>query len=626
MCGIAGILKKNNNEIVNVNQLKKMSKIIAHRGPDAHGTYTNKQKKIGLAHRRLSIVDLSSNANQPMQDDAGNWIVFNGEIYNYKEISSKLNLSSLKTKSDTEIILHTYQKWGAKCVDFLEGMFAFAIWDERNQTLFCARDHFGIKPFYYFETESTFYFASEAKAILPFIKNIEVDNKALKDYLVFQLYLSSKTLFKGIKELPPASFIMVKDNHTVLEKYWNLTFNIDFDHTESYFKEKIQDLLEKSIERHLMGDVKIGGYVSGGLDSSSIASIANNLIGSNDFIGFTGKFSQYGERFDESYYAKLVGSKNNFEVLTHEITSTDFINNIQKVIYHLDSPVAGPGSFSQFMISKFASKHRKVVLGGQGGDEIFGGYIRYLIAYFEQCIKASIYGTSNNGKFVVNYSSITPSLQQLKQYIPMLKNFWSEGLFDDMYERYFRLINRAPNLGSEINWDYMEGYSAKNEYKNIFFGDSIDKSSYFDLMTNYDFKTLLPALLQVEDRMSMAHGLESRVPLLDKSLIEFSATIPADIKFKDGNPKHIFKLALEKYLPKEIIERKDKMGFPTPINQWFQNDIYDFVCDTFSSNKARNRDFVKSEMLIDQIKQEGMFNRKIWGLLSLELWHQEFID
>ena len=626
MCGIAGILKKNNNDVVDIIQLKKMSEIIAYRGPDASGIYINQQKKIGLAHRRLSIVDLSSNANQPMRDEAGNWIVFNGEIYNYKEIISKLNLSNLKTKSDTEIILHTYQKYGDKCVDHLEGMFAFAIWDEQKQTLFCARDHFGIKPFYYFETNSTFYFASEAKALLPIINNVEVDNKALKDYLVFQLYLSSKTLFKGIKELPPASSMQVNDNKLILKKYWNLTFNIDFDHTEKYFVEKTQDLLEKSIKRHLIGDVKIGGYVSGGLDSSSIASIANEQTDSNDFIGFTGKFSKYGDKFDESYYAKLVGDKNSFQILTHEITSSDFINNIQKVIYHLDSPVAGPGSFSQFMISKFVSKFRKVVLGGQGGDEIFGGYIRYLIAYFEQCIKASVYGTSENGKYVVNYSSITPSLPQLKQYVPMLKSFWSEGLFDDMYERYFRLINRAPNLGNEINWDYMEGYSAKNEYKKIFFGDKIDRSSYFDLMTNYDFKTLLPALLQVEDRMSMAHGVESRVPLLDKSLIEFSATIPADIKFKDGNPKHIFKLALEKYLPKEIIERKDKMGFPTPINQWFQNEIYDFVCDTFSSIKARNRDYVKSEMLIDQIKQEGIFNRKIWGLLSLELWHQEFID
>ena len=193
-----------------------------------------------------------------------------------------------------------------------------------------------------------------------------------------------------------------------------------------------------------------------------------------------------------------------------------------------------------------------------------------------------------------------------------------------MYERYFRLVNRAPSLGDEINWDYIENYSAKKEYKKVFFGNNIDEGSYFDLMTNYDFRTLLPALLQVEDRMSMAHGLESRVPLLDVDLVEFSSTIPADIKFKNGNPKHIFKESLTKFLPTEIIHRNDKMGFPTPINQWFQSDLRDFVMDTFSSQRARQRDYIDSKIVLEQIDQEGIYSRKIWGLLSLELWHNQF--
>ena len=625
MCGLAGIINKSkNSSLISREELIKMSALIAHRGPDGNGIHIDKKNRFGIVHRRLSIVDLSSNGHQPMFSPNGNSIVYNGELYNYKEIANQLGMSKEDSSTDTAVILEAYNKWGAECVKRFRGMFAFAIWDEKKSHLFCARDHFGIKPFYYHETNNSIYFASEPKAIVPFINNLSVDHKALKDYLVFQLYLSNKTLFKGISELPPAHYMIIEEEKIIITRYWNLEFKIDHDHKSKYFEENIQELLEKSVKRHLIGDVPFGAYVSGGLDSSSIASIANTNLPNGELLGFTGKFSQYGNLFDESSYAQLVAKKNNFKLLTYDITSQDFINSIEKVIYHLDSPVAGPGSFSQYMISKFASQHRKVVIGGQGGDEIFGGYTRYLIAYFEQCIKAAINGTSKNGNFVVTYESIIPNLVHLKQYQPMLKSFWKEGLFDDMYERYFRLVNRAPSLGDEINWDYMEDYSAKKEYKKVFFGNNIDRGSYFDLMTNYDFRTLLPALLQVEDRMSMAHGLESRVPLLDVDLVEFSSTIPADIKFKNGNPKHIFKKALNKYLPLEIIDRKDKMGFPTPINQWFQSDLREFVLDTFNSTSAQQRDYINSKKIVDQIDSEGVYSRKVWGLLSLELWHKKF--
>ena len=625
MCGIAGIIRKNkNSEPIDIKSLEEMSRLIEHRGPDSHGIHIDQNKRFGLAHRRLSILDLSSSGDQPMRCPSGNWIVYNGELYNYKEIASRLGLEELEFKSDTQVILAAYAKWGKDCVREFRGMFAFVIWDEKEQHFFCARDHFGIKPFYYYESNNSVYFASEPKAILPFLGNKSINRKALKDYLVFQLYLSNKTLFEGIIELPPAHIMIIKNGSLTIERYWNLEFKVGESRNSKYYEEKIQDLLEKSVKRHLIGDVPIGAYVSGGLDSSSIAAIAKMNLPESEFLGFTGKFSKYGKSFDESRYAQLVADQNNFKLLSYDITSSDFIEHIQDVIYHLDSPVAGPGSFSQFMISKFASKYRKVVLGGQGGDEIFGGYTRYLVAYFEQCIKAAINGTSKNGNFVVTYESIIPNLIQLKQYQPMLKSFWKEGLFEDMYERYFRLVNRAPSLGDEINWDFMNDYSAKDEYKKVFFGNKINEGSYFDLMTNYDFRTLLPALLQVEDRMSMAHGLESRVPLLDVELVEFSSTIPADIKFKNGNPKHVFKNALEKYLPREIIRRQDKMGFPTPINQWFKDDLRTFVLDTFNSSNAKQRDYINGNKIVDQIDKEGLYGRKVWGLLSLELWHQKF--
>jgi asparagine synthase (glutamine-hydrolysing) len=625
MCGIAGIIRKNkNSEPIDIKSLEEMSRLIEHRGPDSNGIHIDQNKRFGLAHRRLSILDLSSSGDQPMRCPSGNWIVYNGELYNYKEIASRLGLEELEFKSDTQVILAAYARWGKDCVREFRGMFAFVIWDEKEQYFFCARDHFGIKPFYYYESNNSVYFASEPKAILPFLRNKSINRKALKDYLVFQLYLSSKTLFEGIIELPPAHIMIIKNGSLTIERYWNLEFKVGESRNSKYYEEKIQDLLEKSVKRHLIGDVPIGAYVSGGLDSSSIAAIAKMNLPESEFLGFTGKFSKYGKSFDESRYAQLVADQNNFKLLSYDITSSDFIEHIQDVIYHLDSPVAGPGSFSQFMISKFASKYRKVVLGGQGGDEIFGGYTRYLVAYFEQCIKAAINGTSKNGNFVVTYESIIPNLIQLKQYQPMLKSFWKEGLFEDMYERYFRLVNRAPSLGDEINWDFMNDYSAKDEYKKVFYGNKINEGSYFDLMTNYDFRTLLPALLQVEDRMSMAHGLESRVPLLDVELVEFSSTIPADIKFKNGNPKHVFKNALEKYLPREIIRRQDKMGFPTPINQWFKDDLRTFVLDTFNSSNAKQRDYINGNKIVDQIDKEGLYGRKVWGLLSLELWHQKF--
>jgi asparagine synthase (glutamine-hydrolysing) len=267
-----------------------------------------------------------------------------------------------------------------------------------------------------------------------------------------------------------------------------------------------------------------------------------------------------------------------------------------------------------------------VVLGGQGGDEVFGGYTRYLIAYFEQCIKGAIEGTRHNGNFVVTYESIIPSLVALRNYKPLLQEFWREGLFESMDRRYFRLVNRAPSLDSEINWPALEPYSAREAFQQIFNGENVRKESYFDLMTHFDFKTLLPALLQVEDRMSMAHGLESRVPLLDHPIVELAATIPADVKFKDGKMKHVLREVVAPFLPDAILNRQDKMGFPTPLSEWLAGDARDFVRDIFSSQKAVNRDLVDNRQVLNGMDNEPRYGRKIWGLLCIEIWQQEFHD
>jgi asparagine synthase (glutamine-hydrolysing) len=625
MCGIAGAFSLSYEQLPHLKRhLQVMNDLQRHRGPDGKGIWEHPQGHVGFAHRRLSIIDLSPTGRQPMTDRAGNWIVFNGEIYNYIELRAELGQEHFVTASDTEVILRAYLKWGTDCVNHFRGMFAFALWDEANQVLFCARDRFGIKPFYYTLVGNMLYFASEVKALLPFIERIETDLEGFKDYLTFQFCLDGKTLFKGIRELLPGHMLCVANGTIKIKRYWEVYYTRDFGHTARYFEQKIHDLLAESVLLHLRSDVPVGAYLSGGLDSSIVASLCS-LQSSDQFACFTGKFS-LDQEYDESRYAQALADWRGFELYQKDITANEFIANIRKVIYHLDYPVAGPGSFPQYMVSGLANRHRKVVLGGTGGDEVFGGYARYLIAYFEQCIKGAIDGTLHNGNFIVTYESIIPNLEALRNYKPLLQEFWRAGLFEDMDRRYFRLINRAPLLGDEVNWELLNDYSPFETFQRIFNVHNVEKESYFDSMTHFDFKTLLPALLQVEDRVSMAHGLESRVPFLDHPLVELAATIPSDTKFKGGTMKRVLKDAMRPVLPDVIANRKDKMGFPVPLTEWFNGEARDFVFEVFSSHHALNRELINNRVVLQKLAQEPKFGRTIWGLFCLELWQQEFHD
>jgi asparagine synthase (glutamine-hydrolysing) len=279
------------------------------------------------------------------------------------------------------------------------------------------------------------------------------------------------------------------------------------------------------------------------------------------------------------------------------------------------------------MVSELAARKVKVVLGGQGGDEVFGGYARYLLAYFEQCIKAALDGTYKNGNFVVTIESIVPNLGMLREYKPLMTEFWRDGLFGDLDERYFRLIDRSTDMTAEVDWSMLDKREVFENFLAIFNNHSnVRKEAYFDKMTHFDFKCLLPALLQVEDRMSMAHGLESRVPLLDHPLIEFLATVPADVKFEGGRMKQLLKTAYGAELPPAIADRRDKMGFPVPLKEWFAGELRDFVRDTFASRNARARPYLNADAVIANFENAGRYSRKVWGLLSLELWHRLFHD
>ena len=626
MCGIAGVLQLGRGPLAGCEgDLEVMGRLLAHRGPDGAGSWVQPERRVGFAHRRLSIIDLDT-GQQPMHHPAGHVITFNGEIYNYLELREELGAERFRTHSDTEVILEAWDRWGEGCLDRLRGMFAFALWDAREGRLFCARDRFGIKPFYYAVVGDVLYFASEVKALVPFLPEVATDPDALKDYLTFQFVLGEKTLFRGVRQLEPGhSLTAAPGSPPRTRTYWELRFDIDFEHTDVHFERMARELLEESIDLHLRSDVPVGAYLSGGLDSSIVAALGRRREAGTALRGFHGRFPA-PSGYDESAFARDVAAHHDFELDVVDIGPRDFEETIRRVIYHLDYPVAGPGSFPQYHVSKLAAQKRKVVLGGQGGDEIFGGYVRYLIGYFEQCVKAAIDGTTHGGNFVVTYESIIPNLTALKAYKPLLKEFFRDGLFEDMPRRYFRLVDRSPDWGDEIDRAALGDYSPFESFLGIFRNPNVGKESYFDQMTHFDFRTLLPALLQVEDRMSMAHGLESRVPFLDHPLVEKVATAPANVKFKNGELKRLLKRSCADVLPASVLERQDKMGFPVPLTEWMRGELRGFVRDVFETGRRKGRAHFNYESILAGIDQEAPFGRKIWGLLCLELWQQEYHD
>ncbi len=627
MCGIAGLLNFNlfpNSKIKYC--LKLMDKLLAHRGPDGNGTWISDCSRLGFSHRRLSIIDLSINASQPMIAGNGNAITFNGEIYNYKTIQKDLSSSwEFKSLSDTECILALYDKYGLKFLNYLNGMFAFAIWDNNKKRLICATDRFGIKPIYYIMKNDTFMFASEAKALLPFINDIALDEDAFSEYLTFQYNIGENTMFRGIKKLLPGHYLIRNQRELKTYKYWDIKYDIDYSLKMDDVKSKVNELVTNSVKLHSVADVPIASYISGGLDSSILLKL---LSEQNNFSGlcFHGNFANFDD-YDESFYAKSSAKFSNSNIKIKKIKVEDFISNFENLIYHLDLPIAGPGAFPQFMVSKEASKYVKSILGGHGGDELFGGYARYLIAYFEQCIKASIDGNYKNGNFIVTIESIIPNLETLKQYKPLIKNFWSKGLFDEMSKRYFKLIDKSSDMKDEIEWNSLDKQKTFNTFLQIFDNpENTEKEAYFDKMTHFDFKCLLPALLHVEDRVSMAHGIETRVPFLEHNLVEYLAKIPADIKFKNGNLKNLLSKSFENKISSDVFNRKDKMGFPVPLKEWFSGNLKEFVYDNLNNMSKKHRPFINGKNIVNGLGKEKKFSRKYWALLSLEIWFQQFFD
>ena len=626
MCGIAGVVTK--GKAVERSCLEAMMQLLAHRGPDGEGVYFD--EAVGLGHRRLAIID-PEGGQQPLSNEDGSvWVTFNGCIYNYQELARTLRAAghSFKTHSDTEVIVHAYEQWGTECVTHFNGMFAFAIWDGRAQRLFAARDRMGIKPFYYVANTEAFAFASEIKALIGggFIQP-ELDPCGLQDYLTFQFCLDERTLFRGVRTLPPGHALVVHPRdpaHPQVFEYWDLQYNYDLHHTEEYFIDYLKFLLEDAVRLQLRSDVPLGAHLSGGLDSGAVVSLAARLLNDQGIKTFTGAFHE-GQAFDETSFARLVAAAAGADYHEIYLTPQDFTETISKLIWHMDEPAAGPGLFPQYFVSRLARQHVKVVLGGQGGDELFLGYARYLIAYLEECLRGAILETADQDRHAVTLESIIPSLPTLRSYQPLLQHFWKEGLFEEDSRRYFRLIDRGEGMAAAINPDAIDPtYSPYESFHALYSRNNL--SSLINRITYFDLKSSLPALLQVEDRTSMAVGLESRVPLLDHRIVELMATVPPVIKFKGGKLKHLFREAVKQLVPAEVLARKDKMGFPVPLSQWYRSGLRDFVQDILLSRRSRERGIFNTQALEHLLDHEQPFGRVVWGALCLELWHREFVD
>jgi len=589
MCGIAGIVSFKNRPFAQ-EALRRMSAVIAHRGPDDSGQVLL-DAGLGvsalLAHRRLKIIDLSPYAHQPMcNEDQSIWLIYNGEIYNYEGLKNQLEAAGhkFKSKSDSEVIIHAYEEWGVECLSKFTGMWAFAIWDGRKKLLFAARDRIGIKPFYYFYDGSDFVFASEIKAVLeyPGVKRC-LDHQSLYEYLYMGYSLDDRTWIKGVRKLMPAHYIVLEKGNLSARRYWQPRICPDYEIEEKKAEYDLRALLDESVRLMLKADVEVGMHLSGGVDSSSVVAIANSFA-SQKIRTYSGIFKE-GLEFDESFYINEAVKKYNVANEKILITPDAFIENMKKIVWHMDEPVAGPGAYPQFFISKLInSRNVKVVLAGQGGDELFGGYPHYNSGILDNM-------RSSQGKAYKDYYS-------------------SKDLYFKFYLTYLRkhmgrlLSFKAKRLDKILNRDILKNIDTRQlSEKSGFYKGSFDDMAFWDI-NNY-----LPALLHVEDRLSMAFSVETRLPLLNHSLVEYALKLPFYFKINSFNFKYILRMAMKNDLPRAIFERPDKKGFPTPVKIWL-------------NDRPLRQDIYKE---IDK-QLSGVFTDKqiSWERLNIGLWLKIF--
>jgi asparagine synthase (glutamine-hydrolysing) len=625
MCGICGIFNFDGKPVSPV-VLRKMTDAIAHRGPDSEGFYID--SFIGLGHRRLSIIDLSRAGHQPMISADGNYAIsYNGEVYNFKEL--RLELEKLgwqfHSRTDTEVILYAYAQWGPECVEKFNGMFAFAIWNKTRQELFLARDRYGIKPLYYTLKGSSFIFGSEQKAILTHTEfNREIDLEALVEYFTFQNIFSDKTLLRGLRLFPAGCFATVSLGKPINEispyKYWDFDFSEPRDVvSEKEYIEELDRLFHQAVKRQLVSDVELGAYLSGGIDSGSITAIAAAQL---PFIkSFTCGFDLHSASglelsFDERENAEFMSYLFKTEHYEMVLKAGDLERILPKLTWHLEEPRVGQ-SYPNFYTAQLASKFVKVVLSGGGGDEIFGGYPwRYYRAMF-------------NDNF--------------EDYIDKYFDYWQRLIPNDIVKKVFKPV-----------WSKIQHIETRDIFRDVFTKHAPElrrPEDYINHSLYFEAKTFLHGLLVVEDKLSMANSLETRLPFLDNDLVDFGMQLPVHLKVgqlnevvrinenelgnkiakyyqrtKDG--KLLLRKVMGRYVPDDISQR-EKQGFSAPDSSWFKGESIDYVKSRLFSNRARLYNYLDRQTVHDLVNEHlaSIQNRRllIWGLLNVEQWCEMFL-
>jgi asparagine synthase (glutamine-hydrolysing) len=629
VCGICGIVYTDPERRVEPGLLESMTGVLAHRGPDDQGVW--RQGRVGLGHARLSIIDLSPLGHQPMcNEDQTVWITYNGEIYNFLELREELQRKGhiFRSRTDTEVIVHLWEEEGPRCVERLRGMFAFALWDDRQQVLFLARDRLGKKPLFYARLPERFLFGSEIKAILQDRDfRPEPDLTALHYYLTYQSVPAPFSAFRGIHKLPPAHSLLVKQGRGEPRRYWKLSYRdklaVNGARGEENLQEEIIARLREAVRLRLVSDVPLGAFLSGGIDSSLVVALMAGIM-REPVKTFSISFAQ--QEYDEARYARMVAGR--YETDHHEFRVTPDARAIfPELVWHFDEPFADPAAIPTYYVSKLARQHVTVVLNGDGGDENFAGYPRYIK-------NGALNGQGGFFPMMRGWLEDCWGWQAFVRRQHLWKDPGTLFSFSPRFFSYYWRITHIHELHqARLYTDDMKAATAAHPAFRLMWDTyrGSDARAFVDALLNLDFEFYVPdTLMPKVDITSMAHSLEARAPLLDHHFLEFTARIPADLKLKNGSlSKYIFKKAAEPFLPPEVIYRP-KMGFGVPTDHWFRHELREMVHDTLLSPRALGRGYFRRDFMEKMVRQhqnsECNWQYVIWNLLMLELWHQMFID
>ena len=611
-----------------VRTIRTMAACLEHRGPDDQGYHVG--GNIALGHRRLSIIDLKTGSQPIFNEDKSKCIIFNGEIYNYEEIKSELLRKGHRfaSASDTETIIHAYEEWGEECVKKLRGMFSFCIWDSQKETLFLVRDRLGEKPLFHAYYNGSFVFSSEMKSILSDPRfDRAIDEEALGAYFTFSYIPAPLTIYKNIKKLSPGHMLLYKKGQVRIQQYWDVSFEPDRQKTETRFIQEFMDLLNESVRLQLRSDVPLGAFLSGGIDSSAIVAAMARMTDQpvkTYSIGFEGEDSFYNELPYASIVARAFGTDH------HEIVvRPDAAELLPKLIWHMDEPIADSAFITTYLVSRLAAQSVKVILSGVGGDELFGGYRRYLGDAFSRYYRLLPRRLRQNW------------LPSILAKLPRDRHSSWKNLF-----RYAEAFAKSANLSpSERYLSYVTLFTADaaaelwNHGSNGVRPTSAAMQFYFTRCTGaenlnqciyVDLKTsLADDLLALTDKMTMAMSLECRAPFMDHELVELAARMPANLKVRGFTMKYVLKKAVQPWLPAEILNRK-KRGFGAPMGAWLRRDLKLLVQETLSERQVKKRGLfqwpVVKQLIQRHDSQEGDYTDHLLALINLELWFRQFMD